>query len=69
MRFSSAYVLAVAAALASSVSATPTDAVAECAVFCDTDSQCDCGMSFCVSFSDFDLCARLNYKVLWHGSS
>ncbi|KAG2756245.1 hypothetical protein P692DRAFT_201781964 [Suillus brevipes Sb2] len=68
MRFSSAYVLAVAAALASSVSATNADADAEsCTYWCITDYQCDCGKDTCVSFSD--LRARFNHKVLWHGSS
>jgi hypothetical protein len=66
MRFSSAYILAVAAALASSVSATPIDAGAEwCTVFCEIDSQCNCNERVCVSFSD--LRARFNHNVLWHG--
>ncbi|KAG2743260.1 hypothetical protein P692DRAFT_20838908 [Suillus brevipes Sb2] len=49
MRFSSAYVLAVAAALVSSVSATPIDAGAEwCGVFCYKDSQCNCDERVCL---------------------
>ncbi|KAG2741347.1 hypothetical protein P692DRAFT_20751049, partial [Suillus brevipes Sb2] len=55
-----------AAALASSVSATPIDAGAEwCTVFCEIDSQCNCNERVCVSFSD--LRARFNHNVLWHG--
>ncbi|KIK36566.1 hypothetical protein CY34DRAFT_811210, partial [Suillus luteus UH-Slu-Lm8-n1] len=46
MRFSSAIVLAVVAALASSVSATPVNAnVEHCEVLCSHDYQCDtCGL-------------------------
>ncbi|KIK36487.1 hypothetical protein CY34DRAFT_811254 [Suillus luteus UH-Slu-Lm8-n1] len=45
MRFSSAIVLVVVAALASSISATPINANAEhCEIFCAHDHQCDtCG--------------------------
>ncbi|KAG2742724.1 hypothetical protein P692DRAFT_201795412 [Suillus brevipes Sb2] len=64
MRLSSAYVLAIAAALASSVSATNADADHGCHLFCLDESDCDCGAILCVSFSN--LRARFNHKVLWH---
>jgi hypothetical protein len=57
MRFSSAIVLAVVAALASSISAKPIDAdVQHCEILCTKSSQCDtCGPKggFCVSISSF----------------
>lgn len=69
MRLSSAFVLAVAAALADSVSATPVDAgVEDCPWVCYDYHQCkDCWVGQCVSFSD--LRARFNHIVPSDGSS
>ncbi|KAG2750589.1 hypothetical protein P692DRAFT_20729164 [Suillus brevipes Sb2] len=57
MRFSSATVLVVVAALASSISATPMNTnVEHCKVVCVHDYSCDtCGPlgGFCVSISSF----------------
>lgn len=55
MRFSSVIVLAVVAALASSISATPIDARDdECPWYCSVDSQCGtCYYGYCVSTSSF----------------
>ncbi|KAG2747180.1 hypothetical protein P692DRAFT_201606896 [Suillus brevipes Sb2] len=63
MRFSSAIVLAVVAALASSISATPIDAdVEHCAPLCSKNSECDtCGpcmaaLSFLLWLSELYFC-------------
>ncbi|KIK45583.1 hypothetical protein CY34DRAFT_507016 [Suillus luteus UH-Slu-Lm8-n1] len=69
MRLSSAFVLAVAAALAGSVSATPVDAgVEHCPLMCYDFHDCNtCWLGECVSFSG--LRARFNHIVPSDGSS
>jgi hypothetical protein len=69
MRLSSAFVLAVAAALAKSVSATPVDAGVEgCPWMCYDYHQCNtCWVGTCVSFNG--LRARFNQIVPSDGSS
>lgn len=59
--------LAVVAALASSISAIPTnaDAAYSCPVFCRHTRECDnCNYPHCVSFSD--LCPKINHLTYLH---
>ncbi|KAG1781833.1 hypothetical protein EV702DRAFT_488553 [Suillus placidus] len=67
MRFSSAVALAVVVALASSISAMPTDAsIGYCPIFCLESSDCStCFLHKCVSFSG--LCPGFNHMTHRHG--
>ncbi|KAG2743251.1 hypothetical protein P692DRAFT_20747469 [Suillus brevipes Sb2] len=69
MRFSSAIVVTVVAALASSISATPIDAgIQHCPVFCVHTKQCaTCSRKKCVSFSY--LCLESDHITHWHERS
>ncbi|KAG1760203.1 hypothetical protein EDD22DRAFT_902384, partial [Suillus occidentalis] len=69
MRFSSAIILAVVAALASSISATPLDAdIQHCPAFCAHSRECaSCPRKKCVSFSD--LCLESNHITHRHERS
>ncbi|KAG1779389.1 hypothetical protein EV702DRAFT_1087773 [Suillus placidus] len=72
MRFSRTIILAVVAALASSISATPIDDSADsaesCPILCYWYTQCnDCSLGMCVSFSG--LCPGFNQMTHWHGRS
>jgi hypothetical protein len=69
MRFSSAIFVTVVAALALSISATPTDAgIQHCPAFCVHSRKCaTCTRQKCVSFSC--LCLESNHITHWHERS